>query len=36
VVKRDDPEHIIGLITRKSLMNAYNLALERRNQPLPG
>jgi chloride channel protein, CIC family len=35
VVKRDDPEHIIGLITRKSLMNAYNLALERRNQPLP-
>jgi CIC family chloride channel protein len=36
VVKRDNPEHIIGLITRKSLMNAYNLALERRNQPLPG
>jgi len=28
VVKREDQEHIIGLITRKSLMNAYNQALE--------
>ena len=27
VVKREDREHIIGLITRKSLMNAYNQAL---------
>ena len=27
VVKREDKEHIIGLITRKSLMNAYNQAL---------
>jgi len=28
VVNRDVQEHIIGLITRKSLMNAYNQALE--------
>ena len=28
VVGRDDPEHIIGLITRKSIISAYNKALE--------
>lgn len=28
VVNREDREHIIGLITRKSLMNAYNKAIE--------
>ena len=28
VVERDHQEHIIGLITRKSLINAYNRALE--------
>ena len=31
VVHRDNKEHIIGLITRKSLMNAYNQALESTN-----
>jgi CIC family chloride channel protein len=29
VVNRDNKEHLVGLITRKSLMNAYNQALER-------
>jgi CIC family chloride channel protein len=28
VVKRDDKKHLIGLITRKSIINAYNQALE--------
>jgi CIC family chloride channel protein len=28
VVERDDKEHIVGLITRKSIINAYNQALE--------
>jgi CIC family chloride channel protein len=28
VVERDDKERIIGLITRKSIINAYNQALE--------
>ncbi len=28
VVKRDDQAHIVGLITRKSIINAYNQALE--------
>ncbi len=28
VVRRDDPDRIVGLITRKSLINAYNQALE--------
>jgi CIC family chloride channel protein len=28
VVERDDPDHLVGLITRKSLIKAYNQALE--------
>jgi CIC family chloride channel protein len=28
VVNRDDQEHIVGLITRKSIITAYNQALE--------
>jgi len=32
VVKRNDKEHIIGLITRKSIISAYNRALAERNR----
>jgi CIC family chloride channel protein len=33
VVERDHKEHIIGLITRKSIINAYNQALESAKRP---